>query len=370
MANKPYMINEDVLNLLISAGINPKTGLPLKVSGNDPCELKSNILKTLRVLDEQDAIHRYKWYNLPCNLSGEELERLLYYRGQLCFFYIPDLDSFYFMPYALDGSIDFYGRFKTIHPVPYSSGTEEDPKNPTLKAQADYLSTIRLDVLYDIPDEVSYDLTTKSCVLLHDYSKQMSQTIISRQALQDPILATMSECFPLMRTALFNGTGVKGMRVTSADEASNVIAANSSMNAAALSGRKYVAIQGQLDFQDLAPESPLTAEEYLIAMQAIDNFRLSLYGLDSGGLFQKKSHMLESEQSMNAGRSKAALLDGLSIRQRFCDICNNVFGTVMSCELSETAIGMDMDGDGIASDEKDQSGTMQGDQPPEVNNND
>ena len=68
---------------------------------------------------------------------------------------------------------------------------------------------------------------------------------------------------------------------------------------------------------------------------------------------------------MNAGRSKAALVDGLAIRQRFCDICNNVFGTVMSCELSETAIGMDMNGDGMAADGKDQSGTMQGDQPEE-----
>ena len=45
-----------------------------------------------------------------------------------------DLDEFYFMPYALDGTIDFYGRYNTIHPVPMTSGT--DDKNG--KAQAEY----------------------------------------------------------------------------------------------------------------------------------------------------------------------------------------------------------------------------------------
>lgn len=98
-----------------------------------------------------------------------------------------------------------------------------------------------------------------------------------------------------------------------------------------------------------------------MAMQALDNYRLSLYGLDSGGLFQKKSHMLEGEQEMNAGRSKAALIDGLQWRQRACDIATALWGTGMSYELSETSIQMDMNGDGYVGDDRDQAG-MPGDQ--------
>ena len=58
------------VNTLIQAGFNPKTGLPSKVDSEDKCLLKENIRKTLRVLDEQNAINRYTWYNLPSPLDA------------------------------------------------------------------------------------------------------------------------------------------------------------------------------------------------------------------------------------------------------------------------------------------------------------
>ena len=69
------------VNTLIQAGFDPKTGLPTKLDSEDKCLLKENIRKTLRVLDEQNAINRYKWYNLPSSLDGQLLERILYYKG-------------------------------------------------------------------------------------------------------------------------------------------------------------------------------------------------------------------------------------------------------------------------------------------------
>ena len=95
------------LQTLISAGINPKTGLPLKI-GETIGGPKESLKKFLRIIDEQDAVNRYKWYNLPTSINGQELERMLYYKGQLAFFYIEELEEFYFMPYALNGTIDFY----------------------------------------------------------------------------------------------------------------------------------------------------------------------------------------------------------------------------------------------------------------------
>ena len=123
------------LQTFLQAGIDPKTGLPLKLI-NVKYGLKDDVKKFLRLIDEQDAVNRYVWYNLPCNITSQELERMLYYKGQLCFFYDKNLGEFYFMPYALDGTIDFYGRFNTIHPVPMTSGTEDKGS----KAQAQYLA--------------------------------------------------------------------------------------------------------------------------------------------------------------------------------------------------------------------------------------
>lgn len=358
--NNARLINEDVVGLYNSAGINPVTGQPTRAENK--CSLKNDIRKQLRIIDEQDAVNRYVWYNLPCDLTGQELERMLYYKGQLAFFYFKDLDQFYFMPYALDGTIDFYGRFNTIHPVPMAEGTDDDTKAMVAK-QASLLSTIKLDVLYDVPLELDKS-PENYCVLLHDYTKQLSQNILPRQQLQDGLLNVMSDMIPFMRTSLLNATGVSGMRVASEDDESNVKAANLTVDSAALNGQKWIPIIGNLEFQDLTQGSTAKGEEFLLAMQSLDNFRLSTYGLENGGLFEKKQYQNTMQTSLNGnGQVGNPLQDGLSIRQHFCDVVNSVFGVGISCEISEVATGSDFNQDGAFIDEQDQSGTMVGQQP-------
>lgn len=359
--NNARLINEDVVGLYNSAGINPVTGQPTRVTDNRS-SLKNDIRKQLRIIDEQDAVNRYVWYNLPCDLTGQELERMLYYKGQLAFFYFKDLDQFYFMPYALDGTIDFYGRFNTIHPVPMAEGTDDDTKAIVAK-QAALLSTIKLDVLYDVPLELDKS-PENYCVLLHDYTKQLSQNILPRQQLQDGLLNVMSDMIPFMRTSLLNATGVSGMRVASEDDESNVKAANLTVDSAALNGQKWIPIIGNLEFQDLTQGSTAKGEEFLLAMQSLDNFRLSTYGLENGGLFEKKQYQNTMQTSLNGnGQVGNPLQDGLSIRQHFCDVVNSIFGVGISCEISEVATGSDFNQDGAFIDEQDQSGTMVGQQP-------
>ena len=358
--NNARLINEDVVGLYNSAGINPVTGQPTRAENK--CSLKNDIRKQLRIIDEQDAVNRYVWYNLPCDLTGQELERMLYYKGQLAFFYFKDLDQFYFMPYALDGTIDFYGRFNTIHPVPMAEGTDDDTKAMVAK-QAALLSTIKLDVLYDVPLELDKS-PENYCVLLHDYTKQLSQNILPRQQLQDGLLNVMSDMIPFMRTSLLNATGVSGMRVSSEDDESNVKAANLTVDSAALNGQKWIPIIGNLEFQDLTQGSTAKGEEFLLAMQSLDNFRLSTYGLENGGLFEKKQYQNTMQTSLNGnGQVGNPLQDGLSIRQHFCDVVNSIFGVGISCEISEVATGSDFNQDGAFIDEQDQSGTMVGQQP-------
>ena len=327
---------------------------------------KENVKKQLRIVDEQDAVNRYKWYNLPCDLSSQELERLIYYRGQLCFFYVPQIEKFIFSPYALDGTIDYYGRYNTVHPVPWAEGMDNEKKSP-LSA---YLATMKLDVLYGIPteDEDVIKWAKKfaegtACVLVHDYTKQLSQNIIARQIINDPLLDIMADCIPFMRTCLLAGTGVKGMRVSNQADYPNVLDANRAIEKAALEGDLNVPIVGSVDFQQLTDGQTLKAEEFLLAMQGLDNYRLSLYGLDNGGLFQKKSHMLEAEQSMNAGKASIPLNDGLTIRQYFADVVNSVTGLGISVGVAEEVINADMNGDGMAYDDLDQSGQLGGEQP-------
>lgn len=337
--------------MLISAGINPKTGLPIKFDTSLGCISKADIKKQLRIVDEQNAVNRFTWYNLPEGLNSRLMERILYYRGQGMLFFLND--KFYFLPYALDGSIDVYGRFTGVTPLPFNGttgdGSKEKPWIQGLTFEPVYDVLLPEDYMEADVDEIRRTLE-KSCVLLKDYTEQISQTNISRQILNDPILDIMSECFPFMRTALLNSTGVQGMRVSTESEASNVYAANNAITKAALEGRSKVPIVGNVDFQDLTGGEVAKAEEFLLAMQSLDNYRLSLYGLDNGGLFQKKSHMLEAEQELNAGNVGLVMRDSLQCRQDFCNIVNSIWGLNMWVEVSETVLGVDTTGDGIAGD--------------------
>jgi hypothetical protein len=336
-------------SILISAGIDPKTGLPIAM--RDTVCLKPDIKKQLRILDEQNAVNRFTWYNLPEGLDGRLMERILYYKGQAMMFKLND--KFYFLPYCLDGTIDVYGRFCGVTPLPFN-GTANDgkPEKPWIQGLTFtpvYDTQIPEDFIDKSAEEIR-DFLDNSCVLFKDYTEQYSQTNIARQILNDPILDIMSECFPLMRTALFNSTGVQGMRVGTENEAASVHAANNSITKAALEGRSKVPIVGAIDFQDLTGGTVAKAEEFLLAMQSLDNYRLSLYGLDNGGLFQKKSHMLEAEQEMNTGNVGLIMQDGLSYRQQQATIANSIWGTNIWVEVSETTIGMDVTGDGVAGD--------------------
>lgn len=340
-------------SVLIAAGINPKTGLPLRFDDGKTCVTKGDIKKQLRIVDEQNAVNRFTWYNLPAGLNGRLIERILYYKGQGAFFFLKD--KFYFLPYALDGTIDVYGRFMGITPLPFNGTSDDGGKGKP------WIQGLSFEPIYDVelpedwmdksPEEIIGKLE-KSCVLLKDYTEQISQTNISRQILNDPILDVMAECFPMMRTALINSTGIQGMRVGNENEAASVYAANSAITRAAMNGDSKVPIVGAVNFQDLANGEVAKSEEFLLAMQSLDNYRLSLYGLDNGGLFQKKSHMLEAEQEMNGGNVGLVMRDSLQCRQEFCTIVNSLWGLNMWCEPSEVVLGTDLTGDGVAGDDE------------------
>ena len=340
--------------LFIQAGIDPKTKQATRVVNDE--KLKENMRKVLRIIDEQDAVNRYKWYNLPTNISSEELERLLYYKGQLCFFYFKDLDEFYFMPFALDGSIDFYGRYNSIHPVPMASGTEDDKKlKEQYESQRALLSMLHLNVvkavkpLNDLKEEDLYN----SAVILWDYSRQLSQNIIARKEINEPLLDVLAEIPCFLRTSLIAATGIKGMRVADADAKNEVKIASSQILNSALKGELAVPITSAIEIQELFDGPTGKAQEYLLAMQALENLRLSTYGLENGGLFEKKAHKLEEEQDMNSATVGLVFEDGLAIRQNFCNIVNSIWGTSIWCMPSESVVGVDINGDGAAFDNND-----------------
>lgn len=354
--NNSQLINQDLINLYESAGVDMKTRQPTKQAAK-PFGFKAANKKLLRINDEQCAVNSIAWYNLPYGIDNIIVERVLFYKGQGMLFYLEGPDKFFFLPYALGSKgIDMYGRFINVTPLPFNgstSDTDEEVAKP-------WIQGLEFDVIYDLPkaDHVftKEDLNGK-CILISDYSKQISQQVISRQLLNDPLIDLEADLLPFARTALLNSTGVQGMRVQGTDEYSNVLAANKMVDAAALAGSRFIPIVGQVDFQELASKGPITnADQFLMTMQSIDNYRLMQHGVDSGGIFQKQAHMLESENEMNAGKSCFAMQDRLANRQQACDLANAWWGIGMWADASQPAIGVDKDMDGDLYEDK-QEGT-------------
>lgn len=325
--------------------------------------LKANIKMVLRINDEQLAVNRYKWYNLPPELSGNLIERILYYRGQGMLFYVWEMERWFFLPFTLNGDIDVYGRYTMISPLPFMGKDQE--RGDGYKRQGILFSAQRRRPVYDADDVEGLDpeefLKTR-CVIIRDYTKQLSQNIQPRQVLNEGLIDIESNLIPYLNTLLSNNTGLTGMRVAGDDEQASVETASQTANLFALNGRRWMPIKGQIDFQDLSPSAGsarLRAEDFLLSMQAIDNFRLGTYGLDNGGLFNKKSYQnLEQTQNMG-GQASIVMEDGLYHRQRACDIINNyvlspmgfAIDELMDCQTSECAMGGDANFDMMVGNE-------------------
>lgn len=308
---KPYIAN---IEPLIQAGIDPKTGLPVKL-GTGSTYLKQNIKRQLQLLDRTESINRYTWENLPEGITSELIERIIYFKGQVIIFKLSD-DKFYVLPYTLAGNIDCYGRYRQVTPVPFA-GTGTEDNEPWIKG------LIKVPVYSE--EDIAEVSPEDACVIIRDYSPGVSQTIISRDILSESIIDVEAECIPLLRTALINSTGVSGIRVGTEGESESVLDASRAIENAAITGNRYVPIIGNLDFQDLANGNLAKAEEFMLSMQSLDNFRLQTAGITSGGLFEKKAHELQDEANLNSNPSNIVLDDGLKCRQDAADLLNKIF---------------------------------------------
>lgn len=118
-----------------------------------------------------DYVNRYRWYNLPDGLDSELMERVLYFRGQGMFFYDQISEKFMFLPYALDGEIDVYGRFLGVTPLPMGATTVTDENGKEIPWIKDYKKKPRYEFLI----KQTWDNYVDDCVLIHDKCIGLSQ---------------------------------------------------------------------------------------------------------------------------------------------------------------------------------------------------
>jgi len=211
----------------------------------DDADLKlfQDCRKQIRITDEQDAVNRGRWYNLPKNIDSHLLERMLYYRGQVAIFYTEEDDKWRILPYVGCGGIDEWGRLKKLKPLPFTGSAKVDETKV-------FMPGLERNIIYDVKlDDLTAEDFLEGAVILHDYTPQLSQYCIPRKELNESLCELEARCLPMLRTALTNSTGISGMRVNSPDEAYAVEIASKNLDEASLAGRKWIGIVGHQDFQ-------------------------------------------------------------------------------------------------------------------------
>ena len=86
--NNSQLINQDLVNLYESAGVDINTKQPTQSKVDKPMGFKYANKRLLRINDEQVAINSIKWFNVPYGIDENLIERILYYRGQGMLFYL------------------------------------------------------------------------------------------------------------------------------------------------------------------------------------------------------------------------------------------------------------------------------------------
>ena len=244
------------------------------------------------------------------------------------------------MPYALDGTIDVYGRFIQITPLPFNGTVTDGKEKPWITGLH------RKPQYFVLADPIDPKMQDELCVLLSDYNKQISQTVLPRANLQEPILDTMSNMVPYMNTALITSTGVKGIRVNGDDEYDQVNALSKQLKEKALNADPWVAINSDLEIQELTNGTTMKAEDFMIALEELDNLRLSMYGLDNGGIYNKKTVITDTQMAMNQSSNSLPYQAGLNLRREFCDIVNDIYDLGIWVQESECVMGIDKNMDG------------------------
>lgn len=281
--------------------------------------LRDYWVKQMRINDEVQFVNRVTWYNIPPEINGKDIERIIYYRKRGAFFYLTPIKKWAFLPYTTEGAVDYMGRYEYYRPLPFT-GSDEG-KNDKNKMKNIVLAEIKRKPVFtpaDIPEGITPEEFRETyCVPVEDYVNQLSQTGIPRAELSEGIIGMEANIPCFINTLLATNCGVRGVRVSGDDEVDCVDQASDTIIYNALNGKKFVGIASPMEFQELTDGSgTVNAEEYLLAWESIDNIRIGALGLGNGGIFEKKNSVRNAELGANNFNTSLILEDALTERNK------------------------------------------------------
>lgn len=294
----------------------------------------SSLFDIMREQNRIETLERYMWVNLPFGLTQDLIERLLYYRGKGVLYFNDKVEKFQFLPFALNGLIDEYGRFTKCNTLPFT-GVDVKPKNNKSKKMQTVVYE-NLEIVYDLPynEEMIRDARQKKTVgiILNDNSLGVSQQPIIRYNYVKPVLHMMATLMQIINTAMFGSADHSLVRVENENEYMAIIEQIKAINQDILRGRRFTPFIGQFPIEPIKTSNTANLEGLFGTFNSLTNFLKSITGIANAGVFDKKAHLLQEEQRLNGSNSDDIYYNGLRLRQEFCLMVQSYYNYPIWCE--------------------------------------
>ena len=302
-----------------------------------------SLYQIMRNHNRIETLERYMWLNVPFGLTQDIIERVLFFRGKGIFYFNDEVDKFQFLPFALNGTIDEYGRYIRCNTLPFT-GVDEEEKDSKNKKKNRRLIYENLDIVYDLPYNAEMMKMVKEKktvgIILNDNSLGLTQQPIIRSNYVKPILHLMSTLMQIINTAMYGCADHSLIQVENESEIASINNQINAINFDILKGRRFTPIAGTLPIQPLKTSNTANLEGLFNTFNSLSNFLKSITGIANPGVFDKKAHLLQEEQQLNGSNADDVYYNGLRLRQEFCMMIQAYYNYPIWCESKRGMSGV------------------------------
>ena len=295
---------------------------------------------SIKYIDYQQFLTRFKWNNLPEGMDSELIERILYFSGSAMFFYIKELNRFYFLPYGMSGEntevgIDFYGRFNRLKPYSFNGSTdgggEKKADGKRITRSDFYLSTQIRDNIKDIPmvesEEEARKIYENGAVICWDMTPQLAYAVDSRNRISQSYVKYIVQILIQTKSALINSSGFN-LFSTDTEASTDIMQLQiDAINADREKGKLSAVVSNALGkIENLQSNAPSAMGDFWNSLVSADNLRLKSMGIRNDGLVQKSQYQNIQEQSIDINDAMQVYWNAFMERVKFSAIVNSIWG--------------------------------------------
>lgn len=297
-------------NRLEHLGVRLETISRLAFNYNKPEMLGTEFGAVLADLDAQQACNRYKWKGLPENLSGMQIESMLYYKAILAGFFFGG--TLYILPYAQQQGVNVYGQSNAIMPVT-SNGDLVGAVQKEFKQGLPLVSN-RMGMI---------DKNAKAVLLYDRIPTTFSQTAMQARAVLNKDLIDF-QC-DLLGRIKNNLRNIDKKMIWYVDDESQANQMKNDLREAYGSTDPFVVMVRKPSMNTEQQGQPMQGkvdsetQSLFETWQSVNSIRCMAMGITNGGAFEKKERKITGELQGDQTQAELVLDAGLKMRQLFID---------------------------------------------------